>query len=129
MSVDLLYKDNYGGVEEGMANFMASYDTTYFDTPADPSGALLEYIGGDVMAGADWLIVKDGNQSPSWYLFDISSWDGIEDIEMSGFWPTQGSISHISVFDDTSSVPEPSILALISLGLVGIGFIRRKARN
>lgn len=128
-SVDLLYKDNVGGVEEGLAKFMASYDTTFSNTATDPADALISYVGGSVMTDASWLIVKDGSESPSWYLFDISSWDGIEDIQLSNFWPAQGAISHISIFGtDTTSVSEPGTLALLAFGLLGIGFASRRAR-
>jgi hypothetical protein len=44
-------------------------------------------------------LVKGGEQDPSWYLFDISSWDGMATISLSGFWPGKGSISHISIFN------------------------------
>jgi hypothetical protein len=125
-SVDLLYKDNVGGVEEGMANFMASYKTEYFNTPADPADALLSYQGGDVMTDASWLLVKDGSQLPSWYLFDISSWNGLEVIEMVNFWPAQGSISHISVLGNATTVSEPGIIALLAIGLLGFGLTRRR---
>ena len=126
-SVDLLYKDNHGGIEEGMANFMAAYDTTYSNTASDPSDALISYTGGDIMS-ADWLVVKDGNNAPSWYLFDISSWDGLADIQLTGFWPAQGAISHISVFGNGTDirVPEPATLALFGMGLLGLAFASRK---
>lgn len=125
---ELLYKDNVGGAEEGMANFMASYDTTYTDTATDPANAFLTFTGGDVMTDASWLLVKDGNHAPSWYLFDISGWNGTEDIQMLDFWPAQGAISHISIFGSTStSVPEASSIYLLAFGLVGLfGMARRK---
>lgn len=126
-TVDLLYKDNVGGVEEGMANFMASYETTYDNTPMDPADALITYVGGDVMSGASWLLVKDGNQNPSWYLFDISSWDGIEDIQLSNFWPAQGAISHISIFGTSTAVVEPAPLALLLIGFIGLALSRRRS--
>lgn len=127
--VELLYKDNVGGVEEGMASFMTSYETTYYNTALDPKDAILTYQGGDVMTDAKWLLVKDGNTAPSWYLFNISSWDGIEDIYMNDFWPTQGAISHISIFGSstTTSVPEASSIYLLAFGLLGLlGAARRK---
>jgi hypothetical protein len=125
-TVDLLYKDNVGGSEEGMDIFKSSYDTTYFNSPSDPADALITYVGGAVMTDANWLLVKDGNQNPSWYLFDISSWDGMEDIQLTNFWPAQGAISHVSIFGNGTSVPEPASLALFGLGLLGIGFASRK---
>jgi hypothetical protein len=126
-TADLLYKDNVGGSEEGMANFMASYETTYFNTALDPMDAQITYVGGDIMADANWLVVKDGDTAPSWYLFDISAWDGVETISLNNFWPQQGAISHISIFgSDTVKVPEPGTLALFGLGLLGLGLVRRR---
>lgn len=126
-TVDLLYKDNVGGVEEGMANFMASYETVFSNSASDPSDALISYVGGDIMADASWLVVKDGNHSPSWYLFDISIWDGVEDISLTNFWPDQGAISHISIFGSNAvKVAEPGTLALFGLGLLGFGLLRRR---
>jgi hypothetical protein len=124
-TVDLLYKDNVGGSEEGMINFQSSYNTEYFNSPTDPADALISYVGGDIMTGADWLVVKDGNQDPSWYLFDISTWNGTDDIQLLNFWPAQGAISHISIFGNGTSVPEPASLALFGIGLLGLGLVVR----
>ncbi|MBL1277467.1 MAG: PEP-CTERM sorting domain-containing protein [Ectothiorhodospiraceae bacterium] len=126
VSVDLLYKDNHEGSEEGMANFMMSYETTYSNTMGDPSDALIEYISGDVITDANWLLVKDGDHDPIWYLFDISMWDGLEDIMMIGFWPDKGAISHVSIFDGdtTTRIPEPGSLWLFLLILFSFSVLR-----
>lgn len=132
-----LYKSNVGGPEEGP--LWDSYETTFFQDPAtdptedlDPVGANIEYDGPpdpyvDVSSGA-WLIVKDGNHSPGWYLFDLYSlgWDGMDIIELTDFWPGKGAISHVEILGATSPVPEPATLLLLSSGFLGLAGFRRK---
>ena len=58
---------------------------------------------------------------PSTYLFDISAWNGTDSLQLTNFWPGQGSISHIAIWGDTRDVPEPRTLALLWVGLLGFG--------
>jgi hypothetical protein len=90
------YKDDEGDGETGSA--MQWYTTTYNQ---DLSGAEIVWDGAtdNYITEPSYLLVKGGKQELSWYLFDISSWDGMATISLSGFWPQQGSISHISIFN------------------------------
>jgi hypothetical protein len=122
-----LYKSNVGGPEEGP--LAGSYDTTFTDTPSDPSGASILYVGGPIVSPTAFLLVKDGNQSPAWYLFNLTAlgWNGTDTLDLSGFWPNQGAISHVSLFGTRTSVPdEGATLGLLGIGLVGIALLRRR---
>jgi hypothetical protein len=90
------YKDDEGGSESGAAQ--GWYSTTY---NSDLSGAEIVWAGApsSYISGASYLLVKDGKHKPAWYLFDISSWDGMETISLSGFWPKKGAISHVSILN------------------------------
>jgi hypothetical protein len=90
------YKDDQGDGEEGSAK--ESYSITYNQ---DLSGAEIVWDGApdNYITEPSYLLVKGGEQDPSWYLFDILSWDGMATISLSGFWPGKGSISHISIFN------------------------------
>jgi hypothetical protein len=123
-----VYKDNVGGIEEGP--LAGSYETTYLDLP-DPTSALIEYTGGPIVQPTAYLLVKDGNADPGWYLFDLTAlgWLGVETLELSGFWPGKGSISHVALYggEGGTRVPDGGMtMALLGLGLLCVEGLRRK---
>lgn len=130
-SLTLLYKANVDSPEEGVA---ADLYATGFDlTPEDPSMATISWNGpASVIACPDcFLVVKDGNQSPAQYVFDLGDWDGQESLVLSDFWPAQGAISHVAIFGSAGLAPVPEAetyaMLLAGLGLVGLAVRRRRA--
>ena len=118
------YKDNQGGVEEG--SLLNSYTTTY---NGDLSGGTISYDGGDSLSCPScFLLVKDGSTTPTWYLFDIGYWNGTDDIVMSNFWTGTGAISHVSLWGLETNVPEPGMVGLLAIGLLGMVVARRKMK-
>jgi hypothetical protein len=122
------YKQDVGaGSDSGP--FGGSYTTTFSNSALDPEDALIEWDGPGVIGGSPvLLLVKDGNQSPAQYIFDITAiWDGTQTIHLQDFWPAQGAISHIEIFGgEGSRVPEPFSALLFGTGLLGLGLISRK---
>jgi hypothetical protein len=136
--IDLLYRANVGGGEAG--SFADSYGTVFANSPDDPQEGTITYDGlpdpsiDCAAIGGCFLVVKDGNQVPAMYLFDISGWNGTETIQLNGFWPNQGAISHVSIWGGEGDgdgggdtvVPEPASLLLLGMGALVAG---RRARR
>jgi len=127
-----IYKQDVGAGSDTGA-FAANYTTTYSNSAGDPSDALIHWVGGAfINTNPLYLLVKDGDQSPAWYLFKITvggagNWDGKADIDLQDFWPQQGAISHIAFYQGTANVPDGgSMSLLLGMGLVGIAAVRRK---
>lgn len=131
-SLQLLYKQDVGGGESG--SFAGSYSTEFFNSPGDPEDATLTFTAGTaITCGVCYLVIKDGNQNPSYYFFDLTAagWDGVESIILTDFWVGNGAISHISIWGSSggTSVPEPGTLGLLGLGLFGMAAGMRRRRK
>ena len=127
VTVEEYYKQNVGGGEEG--SFAGSYSTTFDNTPTDPQDATITYVPGTTALTCPecFLLIKDGNQDPIWYIFDIGdTWNGTDTITLTGFWPNQGAISHVSLLGAPGQVPEPGPLALLAIGLLAVGMRKLK---
>ncbi len=125
----LLWK---GETDKGTTGQDGSLEDAYlwnFDMPVN-SGTI-DHIANQAAADCPTciLIVKDGNGSPAQYLFDLGDWDGLEQIALSGFWPRkEDAISNVAIWGGTTSVSEPSVLILMSLGLMGLVFSGKRKR-
>ena len=109
------------GSETG--SFAGSYTIT---TNFSDTGSIVYDGGGSLSCPQCYLMVKDGNATPQAYLFDLGNWDGEETITLENFWPGNGAISNISLWGTPGQVPEPGPLALLAVGLMGVGLRRLK---
>jgi PEP-CTERM motif len=138
----LLYKQNVGDASD-TGSFATSYTTTFSNTPSDPSNAVIDYISGSsISCPICFLLVKDGNQEPAKYAFDISGWNGTDNIDITGFWPGEGAISHVSIYGGPGTggtggggstgggVPEPASIALFGFAMLGAAYrLRRQTHS
>jgi hypothetical protein len=106
-----------------------SLDSSVGNFTTNGSGVLTGFMPSwyDVSLGTDWLSSSVVVIALGWFLSSSTSafgivvdWEGLSSaVAMSG----AGNWSKVA------AVPEPSIIALFGLGLVGIGFARRKRQS
>lgn len=123
-----LYKQNEGEATDSGA-FSGSYSTSITD---GASAFSITYgSGAAISANPVYLLVKDGNHNPAWYLYDITGWNGTDVIQGSGFWPNGGAISHVAIYGTPgtppNNVPDGGLtLVLLGASVAGLGMLRRK---
>ena len=134
----LVYKQDLT-IESG--NAAGFYTTTFNTAPSstDFSSATIAWNnnGSIILCGDCYLVVKDGNNTPQQYIFNISTWNGQEALNLSGFWPSKGQISSLTIFNNAATgggtiaaIPEASTYAMMLAGLSLVGWMgaaRRKS--
>jgi len=119
-----VYKDE---ITAEVGAFADSYTTVYSNSNGN---ATITYDGAPdpfITGSPIYIAAKDGNNIPYSYIWDISGWDGVMEIQMQDLWPDSGSISHVTIFTgNRTSVPDGgATVALFGLALGGISFGRR----
>lgn len=104
------------------------YSTSYLGTPS--AFARISWDGSPdpfIVADPAYAYIKDGNLG--WYFFDITGWNGMEDVVFSGFFGgNQGKISHVSLYGTESQrdVPDGGSMAmLLGMAVAGLAGFRR----
>jgi hypothetical protein len=116
--------------------FAGSYQTTFANSASSPQDASVSYGGGAAIAASSlFLYVRGAGSVPAFYIYDLLapafSWNGLENLTLQGFWPSDGAIAELAIVGRTSTptpVPEGSPLALLALGIAVLGWARGRAR-
>ena len=126
-----LYKGTPNGAEEGL--YRNSYSMSWNLSGLQPESFAVRYDGGYRFIPT-FLLVKDGNASPNWYLYNVMNWNWT--IYGQGFFPNQGGISHVSVWGirqceyPREDVPDGGATAvLLGLSCAGLAMVKRRTRS
>jgi len=107
------------------------YETDFSNSASHPQNALIAHLSGpSIPAGDTFLYVKDSQQEPAFYVYDLLApsyaWNGADDLKLEGFWAPNGSITSLKIFGTPTAVPEVSSITLLAIGLATRVWSRRR---
>jgi len=130
---------NYGNVSLNLSGIDGMFGDNYWaDTFFDAFGGTTGFLLGDLVgagsrvsgvAGLESLEVTWGNYA-FWILNDGVLADGWNIANQNGFVSWDGMTFGLVEYRDPNAIPEPATLAILGLGLTGLGLARRRqSRN
>ncbi|MFT6924699.1 MAG: hypothetical protein ACJAZP_000257 [Psychromonas sp.] len=68
-----------------------------------------------------------GNNPDEWFVFDLISGVTGGDWDFVNVFDRGGGLSHIQLYNKSTSIPEPSLIGLLAMGILGLAIARRRA--